>query len=205
MLGHEKSGVAQRLVLPSILAIASIPFAFAQNIPSDSVAFLVILSEGATDLSARGLTLHQCALILPDGRFHLEQRVQRLPNSKATLKVFESSLDSAQFRKLQEILNDESVKELPPLASPTTPMGGNKSRRFTAEIARGRQVQSVGYFEAQRQTAEKSQDLAPSNMKKGWEQSKAALRPLLQWFHGMQAVNLEPSRGESNLCSSGSE
>jgi hypothetical protein len=198
-------GVTQRLVLLSILAIAYIPFAFAQNIQSDSVPFLVILREGATDLSARGLNLHQCALILPDGRFHLEQRVQRLPNSKASLKVFESSLDSAQFRKLQEILNDETVKELPPLVSPTSAVGGNQFGGFTAEVARGERVQSVGYFEAQGQTAEKSSDLAHSNRKKGWEQSKAALRPLQQWFHGLQAANLEPSRGESTLCSTDSE
>lgn len=205
MLRHEKSGVAQLLVLLSILAIAYPALAFAQNIQSDSGAFLVILNEGETDISSRGVNLHECALILPDGRFHLEQRVQHLPNSNANLKVFESSLDSAQFRKLQEILNDETVKELPPLTSPATPMAVTKFRGFTARIARGEQVQSVGYLEAQQQTVEKSTDLAHSDMKKGWEQSKVALRPLLQWFQALQGVNREPSRGKSTLCSIDSE
>lgn len=193
----------QGLVLLSILAFGCAPLGTAQ-VQSDSNKFLVILNEGQVDISPRGVSVNNCALILPNGRVHLERRLQQLPNSSATLEVFESSLDTVLSRQLGEILNDESVKKLPPFVWPATPMMGTKFRGFKARITRGDQVQSVGYFTGPEATPERRLDSAPNtisnDIRNRWKESAATLRPLLQWLQGLEASKLEPSDRKSTLC-----
>jgi hypothetical protein len=189
-----------QLVVLWIIVLACMPLSRAQRPRSDSTRFLVILNESETDISSTGINLSNCALISPEGRFHLERRAQQLPSHGATLKLFDSSLDSTQFRQLQEILNNESIKGLPPFVPPAPLMMGTRFRGFKATIARGEEVQSVGYFIEQGQAEEKSSHSPPSGMKRAWEQSEAALQPLLRWLHGLEASKLEPSDGKSTLC-----
>ena len=200
----RKPKISWELVLLWIFTVPCLSLN-AQHAESDSRQFVVILNEGETDISPTGVNVHTCALVLPDGRFHLERRVQQLPNSSATLKIFESTLDSVQFRELQETLNGESIRKLLQFVWPAAPMIGTRFRGFRARIARGDQTQSTGYFELQGATSGKASDSEPSDIEKGWEQSKTGLRPLLQWFQGLKASKLEPSDKKSTLCSTDSE
>jgi hypothetical protein len=188
----------RRLALLSLLALTFAPLSTIQSMQSDRVRFLVILREAQTDVSPRGITFRNCALILPDGRIHLESRVQQLPRSSATLKVFESVLDSVQFHQLEEILNDDNIKKLPPFTLQATPMMGTGYRGFSARIARGEQVQSVGYVISQGGSPGPS---SPDDITKASEQSKEALLPLVQFFHGLQVSKAEVPDGKPTMCS----
>jgi hypothetical protein len=196
-----ESSRGRALALLSILALTWTPLGTSQRTQSESIRFLVVLNEAQTDISPRGVNLSNCALILPDGRFHLERRVQQLPSHSATLEVFESSLDSLQFRQLQEILNDARVKELPAFLWPTTEMMGSKFQAFEARIARGDEVQRAGYFVRRGAPVGEAQNSTPSGVRKEWEQSEAVLRPVLQWLRGLETSTLQPSGGRSTLCS----
>src|SRR5260370_34423119 len=150
----RKRKLRWELVLLWVFTLAYPPLT-AQHAESDSRQYVVILNEGETDISPKGVNVHTCAVVFPDGRFRLESRIQQLPNSSATLKIFESSLDSVQFRELQEILNSDSIKKLPQFVWPATPMMGTRFRVFRARIARGDKTQSTAYFGLQAATSAK--------------------------------------------------
>ena len=95
--------MARTCTLLSIVALVGTPLSTAQDTRSGPARFLLILNEAQTDISPAGVNFSSCALILPDGRFHLERRMQQLPSHGATLKLYDSVLDSIQLRQLQEI------------------------------------------------------------------------------------------------------
>jgi len=194
-----------RRVLVLWFALACLPVGRAQRAQSDLSKFVVILNEGQTDISPRGINVRSCAVISPDGRFHLERRYQQLPKSSASLKVYESSLDSVQLQRLRAILDDEGVRKLPAFVWPSTPAVGAKFRGFEARIERGDQVQHVGYFVGSEVAPGKRLDPATDGIKKEWKEAVAALQPLFLWFQDLEASNLEPSGGESTLCSAGGD
>jgi hypothetical protein len=146
------------------------------------------------------LNVHDCMQVLPDGRFHLERRIQQLPSPSATLRVFDSWLDTAHFRKLQEILKDEKISELPPYVQPEIPMTAPRFRGVKVDIPRGTQVQSVGYWLWKGGTSDSSPNNAPDNIKTAWRDSESAMRPLVDWLHCIEALNLGPSNSASTMC-----
>lgn len=189
------------LIAFSIFGLVSAPRNLAQQVQTRGGTFLVLLREAESDVSPAGKNLRSCAMIYPDGRFHLEQRFQQLPSSTATLKVFESSLDSSELQQLEAILNDETIRKMPSLVQPSVPTSATRFRGFTAAIDRGDgQLQNAGYFIFQPETSGKSSSAAPDELKLLWKQSEAALRPLLQWFHHVQSTRLVASDEKSTLC-----
>lgn len=167
---------------------------------SEAGRFLVLLYEKQTDISPRGLNLANCAIILPDGRFHLERRVQQLPRSSATLTIFESSLDSAQVQQLRTILDKAEIRQLTVYAQPQLPIGAPWTRAFNARIVRATGVQNVGYWTWRGGSPEAPPNSETESVKKAWQQSENALRPLADWLHGIEGLRMIPSDAKSTLC-----
>lgn len=170
-----------------------------QRSPSGPATFLVSLAESEMDLSRYGVTVGDCVLVLPDGRFHLERRRQDSPGSRTTLKIFESSLTAPEFQQLREILDRESIKNLPPYAQSGTSMMVTRISRFEARIPRGNGVQKAGYYIWYGRIPQASPDSTPENIKQGWKDSESALQPLVLWFHALEATKLR-RHGKSTLC-----
>jgi hypothetical protein len=192
------------LVSLLLLAFACAAVAFAQRLQSDSNQFLVILHQGQTDISPRGRSVSNCALIFPDGRFHVERRVQQLPGSTAALEIFDSSLDSAQLQYLKTALDSEGIRRLPPYEQPILPMGVPWSYGFNARISRPTGVQNVGYWTWRDGVPAASPNSSPENVKKGWRLSETELRPLVDWLRSIEHLKLIPSEVRSDtLCSNG--
>jgi hypothetical protein len=191
-----------RLVLPlvAIVVLVWIVGGSALRAQSEWGRFLVLISEKQTDISPRGLNLSNCAIILPDGRFHFEHRVQQLPSSGATLTVFESSLDSAQSQEIQAILGKEEIRQLPAYVQPKLPIGAPFSYGFNARIARPKGVQNVGYWTWRGGPPEAPPNTETETVKKAWQQSEDALRPLADWLHGIEDSRMIPSDTQSTLC-----
>lgn len=194
-----------RFVLAAGLALACAPVGLAQRSDPDPAQFIVILNAGRTDVSLTGVNSRDCALVLPDGRFHLERRYQRLPKSSATLRVYESSLSSVQLQRLRAILDDEGIMNLAPFVWPSTPAVGTKFEGFEARIARGSQLQQVGYFVEPEGTPERHLDPETEGVRKRWKEAEVTLGPLLQWFRGLEESEsgLEPSGAAPTRCNPG--
>jgi hypothetical protein len=90
-------GVTIGLLSSAALAVAQVTLSASAGSQPEPTAFLVEVQEGTTDLSRQGASGHICVLVLPDGRFHLESRTQRLPGAEATLNFSDYSLDSSQL------------------------------------------------------------------------------------------------------------
>ena len=161
----------------------------------------VRIGEARVD-NAQGITDSDCALFFPDGRFHLERRQLRRPNRTATLKVFESALDSTQLQQLQWLLDSDEEKNLPPYDD-QQPSFVNVAwfLSVTVDTGEGKTVKMghrFGYWAWDKENA--GPDLSP-DLKARWRRSEEALRPLLQWFHGFEALKLVPSEGRPMECS----
>lgn len=164
---------------------------------SQSVTYLVKISEEQGDAISPEARIKTCMLIFPDGRFQFERR-KRFSNSKPNLTIFESSMNSIQLNSLQDILDRETIKSIPRYMSVSTLP---RIKGFNAEIARGGgKVQSVGYWILQEKASEASPEIVPNNVKKVWLESEIALRPLVEWFHGVEAMKLDESPTKSSLC-----
>jgi hypothetical protein len=155
------------LVSSALLAvIQGTPAIYAQSRP-EPTAFVINIAEAATDLSPQGTSRHTCILVLPDGRFHLESRTQRLPSPVATANVFDYSLDTMQLQQLRGILEDERIRQLTAYLSPAMPMAVPWSSGFDARIPRATGVQNVGYWKWRGGAPEASPNSAPESVKKG--------------------------------------
>jgi hypothetical protein len=203
--GTKASDASLRITIKQVLTVSVLLFiACAQSAAAQDRtnhgALLVRISEVTID-NEHGVTATDCMLVLPDGGFHLERRKQKLPNPTASLKIFESSLDTERFQQLRDILNDDTLQNLPPYALPTFPM--NNLPWFSdleAEIPRGPTVKRVGYWVWRGGASDRSPNSTPDDIKRSWQESETALRPLLDWFHGVEALRLTSSDSKSNMC-----
>jgi hypothetical protein len=208
----NKGGITRRemrwnMVLRCVLILLALSYStsgFAQQSTNQPEGgFLIQIRESQMDLSRNGVTFHECILVLPDGRFHFERRLQQLPATTASLNILDSSLDRQQLETLQGILNDENIKTLPRYEEPKIPMAAPWTSGFVTEIPRATQIQSLGYWLWRGGTPEASPNSTAEEVKKGWRESEGALRPLVKWFHGVTSVKLEPSSAKSTFCSAG--
>jgi hypothetical protein len=167
---------------------------------ADVMTYIVKIREGTTDISRHGESEHHCILIFPDGHFHMERRDQRLPAVKATLKIFDYSLDSLQLQQLQAILDEENIRRLPSYAQPMLPMGAPWSHGFEVSISRGARLQHVGYWTWHGGSPTESPNSSPESARIAWQESEAALQPLVAWLHGIEALRLSPSDAKTTLC-----
>jgi len=135
-----------------------------------------------------------------DGRFHLERRKEALPNPTSSLDISESSLDSTQLQRLHNILKGEDINKLPEYVLPVFPITAPWFGSFRTKISRGGQVRTVGYWLWQGGMPGASPNSTPDNIKEIWKESEVALRPLVEWFHGIEALKLSPSAAQSTQC-----
>jgi hypothetical protein len=184
--------IAALILLSSMLA--------ARSQTGLEAAFLVEIREGTMDLSRQGTSGRGCILVLPDGRFHLEIRSQHPGSAAAILSVFDYSLDSGQLQKLRGLLDNDRIRQLPAYAQPPLPMAVPWSHGFSVKIARSTGVQNVGYWIWRGGTLSGSPNSAPESVKRGWQESEAALQPLTDWFHSIEALKLSPSGTGSTMC-----
>jgi hypothetical protein len=189
-----------RIFAGTFLSFVFVALAPAERPRPNPSVLLVMMAEGQNDLSRSGVNVHDCIVVMPDGHFHLERRRQQLPSPSATLGIVDSSLNNDQPRLLQSILDDEAIEKLPPYAQPALPMAVPWSRGFDAKIARDSGVQRVGFWLWRGGTLETSPNSTPDDIKKGWRDSETALRPLLEWLHGIEALNLVSTGRKSNVC-----
>jgi hypothetical protein len=191
---------AAAMVVCGTFLFACVLTVAAQTAEHNENPFLVRFYESLNDLGTNGISNHDCIVVLPDGHFHLERRRQQLPKASATLKVYESVLDTGQMRQLEAILNDGSIKKLPPFVQPTTPMDVAIFGVVNTKIPRGAALQSVGYLTWRGGAPGASPNSAPDEIKRTWRESETALKPLVAWVHSIVGQELEPSASKSTLC-----
>jgi hypothetical protein len=197
----RRPGSAMRMILFIVCILAKAGQATPQD---DSGELLVTIFEGQSDLLPKGTSIHDCMLVRSDGHFHLESRVQRLPKPAATLKVVDSLLDTAQLVQLKDILGDQTISKLPAYRQPAIPMSVTWSRGFNAQIVRGSKVQSVGYWSWKGGSPNTSPNSSPENVKAAWRDSERALKPLVEWFHNVEALSAESPNSTATMCGASS-
>jgi hypothetical protein len=192
-----------RIVL-AVLA-ASIPFCLAAQDSSLSTAspLLFSLHEMSVDLSSHGITANSCISVTPEGRFHIERRFQQLPNSQATLHIYESSFDGFQMQRLKNLLDSQSIRDLGRYTHPVTPMSVSYFSSVDVRVPREHTFQSIGYFVWDERTAipNESPDSTPKTIKGEWTASRTTLTPLVQWFHEVEGMKWpEVPESRSTVC-----
>jgi hypothetical protein len=163
-------------------------------------SFLVRIVEVTTDNQPRGVMANDCIVVSSDGRFHLERRQQVIPSPSARLRIFESSLDSSQFANLQNLLQSERVRALQGYVTPKFPLTMSWVSDLDVQISRGDQVQRVGYWTWRGGKTGLSPESTPNNIKQIWQVSQVALQPLVEWFHQVKSVQLQPSTAQPTMC-----
>ncbi len=144
----------------------------------------MILEEFQVNIaSPRGVTKSDCIVVTQDGHFHLERKRQELPNDRATLKAYKSSLNELQLRKLRSILNSQPVQNVTPFAHKDFPLDIAWYRGLLVKVFRDTGVQEAGY--ATWTPGEGTPNTAPNNIpirtKQAWQISERTLQPLVDW------------------------
>ncbi len=165
--------------------------------PHKKSAFVVSISEARVD-NKHGVTSTDCLLVSADGRFRLERRQQALPSPNATLSIFESLLDSAQLERIQAIVDHGEISTLPEYSAPPVSMDVPWFSSVAVRIGSGDSGRKVGYWTWQEGTT--GPPVVAAEVKKRWRDSEAALRSLLEWFHGIEGMKLLPSEASPTQC-----
>ena len=163
---------------------------------------LVRITEMNMELSSHGVTTNTCVSVLPDGNFHLEVRVQLLPDP-ATLHIYESKLDDFQMLRLHNLLDVPNLRDAEPFQTPKLPLTTSVFTAATVQISREHDMQKLGYL-AWDERVGKENELPESEsaaVKEQWRRSRALLAPLLQWSHELPLVKVvELPESASSLC-----
>jgi len=192
-------GIAESGIALLFLAVSASCAVLAQaNSPTAQKVLPARIAEAKMD-NEHAVTSSDCVLVLPDGRLHLERRRVAKPNSTATLKIFESSLDSSELEQLRGIIKDEEASGLPEYD--TQRVFFQNAPWFTSvtvDIGEGTTARRFGYWAWDKRNAGPD---VPASVRTHWQDSEVALRPLVEWLHRIEASNLMPSDAESTLCS----
>jgi hypothetical protein len=153
------------------------------------------IAEAKAD-NEHSVTSSACILVQPDGRFHVERRRLSAPSTTATLKIYESTLDSAQLQELITIVGKVEESAAPPYEDKG--VGFNNAPWFaTVDISIGDASRRFGYWSWDSRNAGPQVN---ADVRKGWLESEAALKPLLNWFHRTEGQKLPLSDSGSNQC-----
>jgi hypothetical protein len=177
-----------------LLAFAAI-FAGHASAQSISSRFVVRISETwlTTHATAGPNNVGNCLLVMPNGRMHLELRRQEFFDGKVSLKTYESTLDSEAMERLRSILDEATVRALPPPDEPEVRMNAQAIEGFTAEIARLGGVQKVGY------SIWHGEGL--NNQTTVGKEANSALKPLVEWSHAAKSSkDWRPVPNPKTLC-----
>ncbi len=163
---------------------------------------VIKMYEASVDLRPSGVTIHKCAVVLPEGLLHVEIRRQQLPQRRAVRSVYEYSLSKRQLEALKTVLIDEKLSNSPPFEKPTRPFAVPYFRGFYATISREQGKQSVGYFSSNSEfeaspawTYSASRDVIQR-----WKKSQTTLVPLVTWLHEAISMPLPKSTKGSHAC-----
>lgn len=172
--------------LVAFLLLSAFGLVGAQNISTHQHRALLVRideTELTTHPTAGPNNVDNCVELAPDGRAHLELRRQEFFNGRATLATYEGTLKSNELDIVRKILEDDAIRSLPRFVMPTTPMGVDSFHVITAKISRPSAIQEIGYFEWHGK--------APANAAsagESWSRSAAAMKPLVEWFHGLKST-----------------
>jgi hypothetical protein len=180
---------------------------FSSAIQEDSrltpVPTLVSLHEMSVDLSRTGVTSNSCILIQTDGHIHIEMRVQRLPETEASLHIYESSLDDFRLRLLKDLVDNRSVRDLKDFIQPPFPMTLSSFSLASVQIPRYGSPQRLGYLIWRERPGRKNEspDSAPDSVKEQWRTTQTVLTPLVLRLHEMEGMSWpEVPKSRSSLC-----
>jgi len=163
--------------------------------------FIVKMYEADISLDYRGVTVHNCAVVLPNGVLHLEVRKQQLPEPSATLSIYDQLLSEKQLDRLNSIIKDERISKLPSFEQPVRAFTVPHFRGFNTTIPRTTGPQTVGFFAEERDgQISRPSNFAEDEMRERWKQSETILRPLVNWLHDVASLQLSKSTETSNLC-----
>jgi hypothetical protein len=146
-------------------------------------AFLVRMVEVELTLhpAAGPNNVGNCLVVAPDGPAHLELRRQEFLNGRASLSSYEGVLNSKELDVLQAILDGDAIYSLSQVIIPVPPL--DSFHWAKAKISRPSGIQEIGYFEWHGE--------APANAAgaaEAWSRSALAMKPLIEWFHGLKST-----------------
>jgi len=169
----------------------------------NSTPTVLSLHEMSMDLSPHGINANSCISVFADGHFHIETRFQQLPQSYATLHIYEASLDDFHMQRLRNLLDSSDIRHLPHYTHPVTPMGASSISSVDVQIPREQVLQKIGYFMWDAQTAvpNQSPETTPKVIKEEWSAARIVLIPLVQWFREVEGMKWpEVPISHSTLC-----
>lgn len=166
--------------------------------PSD---FLVRISEMRIELSPTGVTANDCLVVQRNGRFHLERRLQQLPQTSAKISVFEFQLTKPQLRQLRDLVDQPAVSNLTQFAPLQPPYGVTDFGQFMVEIDPQSTPRQFGYFTWQGNPRPGvPPQSTPDQVQEDWRHSREALQPVLAWFHNLENQKIHSSNAAPNFC-----
>jgi hypothetical protein len=159
--------------------------------------FVVTIGETTAD-NQHGVMTSDCAVVLPNGRFHVERRKQVSPSPTASVRVFESTLDSSQFDNLRRIVQTAGTSEAREYVAPPASLDVPWFTTVVVTVEASGQVRKSGYWKWRGETPElyKTRD----DIRRGWQESEKKLQPIIEWFHRIEALNLSSSDTEPDQC-----
>lgn len=147
---------------------------------------LVRMDEWQTSMkpTAGPIVVGNCVAVSANGHLRLELRRQESPEDVASLISYEANLTPEQVNALRDRLDSANVQHLPRLIPPKTPFKADSTHSFRARIARDVGVQEIGFIAWEGE--------GPMNSeadKHAWQDAKAALQSLVEWFHMLKNTN----------------
>lgn len=151
---------------------------------------------------ADGLRTRECLVVNSDRSFHLERRVQRMPQTGNDVEIYEGTMDADQFDVLAEMLDDPGVESLPDYISPQLPISTYVFDMLTLDYTTDHNVRRrLGYFSPLGQlTPGTSPANTPDKVKDDWLNSKSVLQPFISWLDGFEGRGLTRVTDNTRSC-----
>jgi hypothetical protein len=191
-------GISRPALVLTLAALFPVVVGAQTNSRPNAKAFIVTISEARVD-NEHGVTSTDCLLVRLDGRLHLERRRQAPVSPTAMVKIFESSLDASQLERLQGIVKSEETSRLPEYEKQSV-FFQNASwfSSVAVDVSTGEATRRFGYWLWDERNPGPG---VPADVRKQWQDVETGLRPMVEWFHGIVALNLPPSASAPTQCS----
>lgn len=162
---------------------------------------LFVITEDQIDLAPNGANFGDCLLVRANGSVYLKRRLQ--PRIGAPVKVgfYETVLGPEQLNQLRSLLNGEAIRSLAAYTEPGIPATVFRRHDIEVEIWRKTGTQRAGYSDWESHVLGSSREDAPPKIRHAQKRAEMALKPLVGWFHGIEAMKLSPSAADNTQCS----
>ena len=178
------------------LVVASVAYASLAGQSADT-SLLVRITESQINATPQGGISSDCIVVSTDGQFHLERRLQQLPDPTASLRTYDSSLTDVQLQWLHNLLDQDRIQELPAFVMPESPGPTLLRRGVTIDFTQDGVAKTVGYMG----WAGAIPESAHTPVQKSQENAEITLQPLVDWFHKIEETKLSPSQPKWSACS----